>query len=100
METAKIGANERGGIHRLTLSDEDRAVRDWFKSACEALGCTVTVDDCGQHVRAPARQADGSRSDLHGQPSHTQHSAKTGKFDGVLACSPLWSDAHASRRRF
>ncbi len=28
METAKIGANERGGIHRLTLSDEDRAVRD------------------------------------------------------------------------
>ncbi len=32
MDTAKFGGNEKGGIRRLTLSDEDRQVRDWFKA--------------------------------------------------------------------
>ena len=47
METAKFGATAKGGIKRLTVSDEDKRVRDWFKAQCEALGCTVQVDSVG-----------------------------------------------------
>ena len=40
-------APQKGGICRLTLTDLDRQVRDWFKARAEKLGCRVTVDDMG-----------------------------------------------------
>jgi N-carbamoyl-L-amino-acid hydrolase len=82
METARFGGTEKGGIRRLTLSDEDRQVRDWFKLACEAIGCTVTVDDCGNMF---ARRA-GKRDDLPPicMGSHLDTQPTGGKFDGVL----------------
>src|SRR5260221_8681048 len=46
-ETAAIGGTPKGGICRLTLTDLDRQVRDWFKARVEQLGCRVTVDDMG-----------------------------------------------------
>src|SRR5258708_20627039 len=54
METARIGATAKGGIKRLTLTDEDRQVRDWFRTAAEAIGCTVTVDEAGNMFARPA----------------------------------------------
>ncbi|MCA3675223.1 MAG: Zn-dependent hydrolase, partial [Methylobacterium sp.] len=82
METAKIGANEKGGIHRLALSDEDRAVRDWFRAACESLRCTVTIDDCGNmFARRPGKRAD---LDPICMGSHLDTQPTGGKFDGVL----------------
>ena len=42
METAKIGATAKGGICRLTLTDLDRQVRDWFKAQLRSVrlyGC-------------------------------------------------------------
>jgi Peptidase family M20/M25/M40 len=82
METARFGGIEKGGIRRLTLSDEDRQVRDWFKLACEAIGCTVTVNDCGNMF---ARRA-GKRDDLPPicMGSHLDTQPTGGKFDGVL----------------
>ncbi len=82
MDTARIGANDKGGIRRLTLSDEDREVRDWFRRACEALGCQVDVDDCGNMF---ARRA-GRRNDLPPicMGSHLDTQPTGGKFDGVL----------------
>ena len=47
METAAFGGTPKGGIKRLTVSDEDKRVRDWFKTECEKLGCTVEVDEVG-----------------------------------------------------
>src|ERR1700719_5102946 len=47
MHTAQIGSTPKGGICRLTLTDLDRQGRDWFRVQCEALGCTVTIDDVG-----------------------------------------------------
>jgi beta-ureidopropionase / N-carbamoyl-L-amino-acid hydrolase len=82
METAEFGGTEKGGIRRLTLSDEDRQVRDWFRAACETLGCTVSVDDCGNmFARRPGR-----RSDLPpiAMGSHLDTQPTGGKFDGVL----------------
>ena len=61
METAQFGATAKGGIRRLTLTDDDRQVRDWFKAQCEALGCTVTVDEVGNmFARRPGRNDDAA----------------------------------------
>jgi N-carbamoyl-L-amino-acid hydrolase len=82
METAKYGATPKGGIKRLTVSDEDKKVRDWFKAQCEALGCTVSVDSVGNMFalrpgRNNALQPIAMGSHLDTQPTG-------GKFDGVL----------------
>ena len=82
METAAIGGTTKGGICRLTLTDLDRQVRDWFKARCEALGCTVTVDDMGvMFARRP-----GQRNDIPpiAMGSHLDTQPTGGKFDGVL----------------
>ena len=82
METATIGGTPKGGICRLTLTDLDRQVRDWFRARCEALGCTVTVDDMGaMYARRP-----GQRDDLApiAMGSHLDTQPTGGKFDGVL----------------
>ena len=82
MQTAQIGATPKGGICRLTLTDLDRQMRDWFKAQCEALGCTVAVDEVGNmFARRPGKNqnlapiAMGSHLDI--QPTG-------GKFDGTL----------------
>jgi N-carbamoyl-L-amino-acid hydrolase len=81
METAAIGATQKGGICRLTLTDLDRAVRDWFKARAGALGCTVTVDSMGaMFARRPGR------ADIPpiAMGSHLDTQPTGGKFDGVL----------------
>ena len=82
METAKIGATPKGGICRLTLTELDREVRDWFKARAEAFGCTVSVDDMGTMF---ARKA-GQRSDIPpiAMGSHLDTQPTGGKFDGAL----------------
>jgi N-carbamoyl-L-amino-acid hydrolase len=82
MDTARIGATAKGGICRLTLTDLDRQVRDWFKAQAEALGCTVTVDDMGaMFARRP-----GQRNDIApiAMGSHLDTQPTGGKFDGAL----------------
>ena len=82
METAAIGATPKGGICRLTLTDLDRQVRDWFKQCVETLGCEVTVDDMGaMFARRPGLRVDVPPI-LVG--SHLDTQPTGGKFDGVL----------------
>jgi len=82
METAAFGATAKGGICRLTLSDEDRKVRDWFKARAESLGCRVTIDDMGNMFA----RMEGSRNDIPpiAMGSHLDTQPTGGKFDGVL----------------
>jgi beta-ureidopropionase / N-carbamoyl-L-amino-acid hydrolase len=82
METAAFGATAKGGICRLTLSEEDRKVRDWFKARAEGLGCRVTVDDMGNMFA----RMEGSRADIPpiAMGSHLDTQPTGGKFDGVL----------------
>ena len=82
METAQFGATPKGGINRLALSADDAKVRAWFKTAVEAVGCTVSIDAMGSmFARRPGRNnalppiAIGSHLDT--QPTG-------GKFDGVI----------------
>ena len=82
IETARFGGTEKGGVRRLTLSEEDRQVRDWFRAACEAAGCTVTVDGLG-NMFALRPGKDMTKPPL-GIGSHLDTQPTGGKFDGVL----------------
>jgi N-carbamoyl-L-amino-acid hydrolase len=82
METARIGGTEKGGVRRLTLTDLDRQVRDWFIAACKQAGCSVVIDDMGNiFARRPGRD------NLHPPVaigSHLDTQPSGGKFDGIL----------------
>ena len=81
-ETAKFGATPKGGVRRLTLGPEDKQVRDWFRSACEAAGCEVHVDALGS-MFALRRGRDMSKAPI-GIGSHLDTQPTGGKFDGIL----------------
>jgi N-carbamoyl-L-amino-acid hydrolase len=81
-ETAKFGGTPKGGVRRLTLGEEDRQVRDWFRKACEAAGCEVHVDALGSMFAVrPGR--DKTKLPV-GLGSHLDTQPTGGKFDGVL----------------
>src|SRR5713226_8419529 len=81
METAAIGGTAKGGICRLTLTDLDRQVRDWFKARAEKLGCRVAVDDMGAMFARRGGTADVAPIAIG---SHLDTQPTGGKFDGVL----------------
>jgi N-carbamoyl-L-amino-acid hydrolase len=82
MEMAKIGATEKGGNCRLTLTDLDRQARDLFVRWCEEAGCTVGVDAVGNvFARRPGR--DPSKPAIM-TGSHLDTQPTGGRFDGVL----------------
>jgi len=81
-ETAKFGGTPKGGVRRLTLSEEDRQVRDWFRKACEAAGCEVHVDALGS-MFALRPGKDKTKLPV-GIGSHLDTQPTGGKFDGVL----------------
>ncbi|WP_425993347.1 Zn-dependent hydrolase [Afipia sp. DC4300-2b1] len=81
-ETAKFGATRKGGVKRLTLGPEDKQVRDWFRIACEAAGCEVSVDALGtMFAIRPGR--DMSKPPI-GIGSHLDTQPTGGKYDGIL----------------
>ena len=82
METATFGRTHDGGIRRLTLSQEDREVRDWLRLQGEALGCTVSVDAVGNmFLLWPGRNAESLPLAIG---SHLDTQPTGGKFDGIL----------------
>jgi N-carbamoyl-L-amino-acid hydrolase len=82
MRTASIGGTAKGGINRLTLTDPDRQVRDWFAAACEAAGCRVTIDEMGNmFARRPG--LDDSLPPI-AIGSHLDTQPTGGKYDGII----------------
>lgn len=82
MDTAKIGGTPKGGIKRLTLSEEDRRIRDWFRTTCESLGCAVHVDEVGNMFAI--RPGRNNALEPIAMGSHLDTQPTGGKFDGVL----------------
>ena len=81
-ETARFGGTGGGGVTRLALTDADRQVRDWFARQCQALGCSVTVDDMGNmFARRPGR--DNSLPPV-AVGSHLDTQPSGGRFDGIV----------------
>src|SRR3954454_24207186 len=81
-ETAAFGATPKGGVRRLTLGPEDKQVRDWFRSACEAAGLEVHVDTLGS-MFGLRRGRDMSKLPV-GLGSHLDTQPTGGKYEGVL----------------
>jgi N-carbamoyl-L-amino-acid hydrolase len=78
---ANYGRTENNGVTRLSLSDEDRLVRDYFCSCCEELGMSVKVDDMGC-IYATLEGVENKPPIVIG--SHLDTVKKGGRFDGVL----------------
>ena len=45
-----MGGTAKGGVCRLTLTEEDRQARDWLAKQTAALGCAMSIDDMGVTV--------------------------------------------------
>ncbi len=80
--SARIGTGPKGGLRRLTLTDDDKAMRDLFASWAREGGFKLTVDRLGNmFVRREG-----------GEPalppviigSHLDTQASGGRFDGIL----------------
>ncbi|MDZ5811552.1 Zn-dependent hydrolase [Halorubrum sp. AD140] len=83
METqARIGGTDDGGLHRLALSDEDKAARDWFVDQLAALGLSVRIDAFGNIFgRRPGTDPEAAPV-LIG--SHLDSQPNGGIYDGQL----------------
>ncbi|KQY57987.1 Zn-dependent hydrolase [Ensifer sp. Root142] len=80
--TARFGGTDKGGVTRLTLTEEDRQVRDWFVGECRSLGCTIDVDGIG-NIFATYPGEDPSLPPI-AVGSHLDTQPQGGRFDGVL----------------
>ena len=81
MDLARIGATEKGGVRRLTLTEADRQGRDMFVRWCGDAGMSIGVDRIGNiFARRPGTDA-GALPVVMG--SHLDSQPSGGKFDGA-----------------
>jgi len=81
-EMARIGGTSGGGVHRLTLSDEDKEARDLFVSWLRELDLEVTVDEMGNIFGRRRGKSNDLAPVMSG--SHIDSQPKGGRFDGIL----------------
>ena len=80
MELAKIGATDKGGVCRLTLTDLDKQGRDLVSRWAQEAGMTITIDQIGNgFLRRPGRN-NSLAPVMTG--SHIDTQPTGGKFDG------------------
>lgn len=80
--SAEIGKIPNGGLCRLTLSPEDKAMRDVFAGWARDAGYGLTIDALGNmYVRREGRRADLAPVVIG---SHLDTQARGGRFDGIL----------------
>jgi beta-ureidopropionase / N-carbamoyl-L-amino-acid hydrolase len=81
MELARIGATPKGGVKRLTLTDEDRGARDLFAQWAREAGLAVEVDAIGNVFAR--RAGTDPRQPPVAMGSHLDSQPSGGKFDGA-----------------
>lgn len=82
MASARIGPGEAGGLRRLTLTAEDKLMRDVFAGWARAGGYGLTVDRLGNMFVRRAGTDDSLPPVVVG--SHLDTQFKGGRFDGIL----------------
>ncbi|EKD12818.1 uncharacterized protein L3040_006972 [Drepanopeziza brunnea f. sp. 'multigermtubi'] len=87
-ETCQWGMGERWGegatdigMKRLTLTDSDKKVRDWFVKTTESLGCKVSIDAMGNIFAVRPGKRDGPPTYAG---SHLDTQPTGGRYDGIL----------------
>ena len=87
MSTSSTGAHPKieGGMQRLSLSDSDAEIRQYFISQARDLGCEVKVDESGNMfaIWNPSGVA-GKEASPIGLGSHLDTQPMGGRFDGIL----------------
>ncbi|PWV99910.1 N-carbamoyl-L-amino-acid hydrolase [Hoeflea marina] len=101
--SAEVGKGRPGGLSRLTLSDDDRTMRDIFVGWCRDAGLQVDIDELGNIFG----RRNGTQNDLPPVMigSHLDTQINGGRFDGIagvlagLEVVRVLNDAgHATRR--
>lgn len=70
-------------MNRLALTDDDKAVREWFRRAMEDLRAKVTVDQLG-NMFAQKRGKAKSSAPMIAMGSHLDTQPRGGRYDGIL----------------
>ena len=81
-EMAGVGATKGGGVHRLTLSDQDREARDLFAAWAGDAGLDLRIDEMGNMFARRAGREDDAHPAMVG--SHLDSVPNGGRFDGSL----------------
>ena len=79
---SQIGRTNADGLHRLSLTETDREVRDLFVSDLESLGLDVRIDEVGNIFGRRAGTDPDAKPVLIG--SHLDSQPSGGRFDGQL----------------
>ena len=79
---AKIGATPKGGVQRLTLSEEDKQARDLFIKWLKEIDIEVKIDDMGNIFGIHKGKNEKLSPVMTG--SHIDSQPKGGRFDGIL----------------
>ncbi|KAF2154330.1 amidase [Myriangium duriaei CBS 260.36] len=74
-------ADTETGMSRLSLSDSDKAARDWFVEETRSLGCEVTVDSMGNTFAVRPGRNEGAPTYAG---SHLDTQPTGGRYDGIL----------------
>ena len=82
MQLAKIGATDKGGVCRVSLTDVDRQARDLFCEWAREAGCRVRIDRIGNIFARRAGTDPDAPSVMTG--SHLDSQPLGGKFDGAF----------------
>ncbi|UCH36899.1 MAG: M20/M25/M40 family metallo-hydrolase, partial [Candidatus Bathyarchaeota archaeon] len=79
---ARIGGTSGGGVHRLTLTQEDKKARDLFLNWLRDINLEITVDEMGNIFG----KRPGNNKDLPPvmSGSHIDSQPQGGRFDGIL----------------
>ena len=81
-EQAAIGMTANSGLDRLTLTDADREVRDWFRAEMTDAGLDVRVDEMGNMFGRRSGSDPDAGTVLVG--SHLDSQPNGGIYDGPL----------------
>ena len=81
MDLARIGATPRGGVRRITLTEEDRQGRDQFVRWAKDAGLEVSTDAVG-NIFARRTGSDTAAAPVV-MGSHLDSQPSGGKFDGA-----------------
>src|SRR5690625_1309824 len=80
--SSSIGKTEKGGLHRLALSQDDKKIRDVFITWLKEAGLSVRIDDFGNIYGR--REGKNSHAPVVAIGSHLDTQPTGGRFDGIL----------------
>lgn len=81
-QSAKIGGTKNHGITRLTLTDEDKQMRDLFVEWLKEINLEVVIDEMGNIFGKRQGKNNNLAPVLSG--SHLDTQPKGGRFDGIF----------------